>query len=591
MNRLIFNIIVTIIFWACAGAVLAEPTPVEPSGSGTSEDPYLITTLAELYWITQDDQTRWNKHYRQTADIDASATSTWDGGDGWTPIGNVATNFTGIYDGDNHSISNLFINRASSDYQAFFGFINASSGSSMIVNLGLIAVNITGGLYSAGLVGKNQEGTVTNCYVTGAVNGSYYVGGLVGLNNWYDATLNNCYVNVNVTGSGTEVGGLVGRNNQASVSNCYASGSVTGAGSNNGVGGLIGGNRSGSHISNCYATGAVTGVGDINVGGLVGNNLGSIAKCYSIGAVSGTGTIGGLVGVNTSTVSNSFWDTETSNKSTSAGGTGKTTDQMKIESTFTDTATEGLDEAWNFTDTWGMSGTVNDGYPYLQVFNPSYYYMAKANGDWSNFGAVWFTNLTGGTDPATYDSQAAESPTAANSQGIIINADVTVDSSIEIDQTTVNTGHSLTVNSEKTLTIANAASDLTVEGYLTNAGILECAADSEVIFSGSDTSTLSGAGVWNFKILTLNKDESDDLLDINTGADVTIDTALTVTQGTVDLNGWEHNLKIGGTMSIGTNGRWSNHGNNDYFIQFTGDTCTVSDESNPSQNLGHIKVD
>ncbi len=149
----------------------------------------------------------------------------------------------------------------------------------------------------------------------------------------------------------------------------------------------------------------------------------------------------------------------------------------------------------------------------------------------------------------------------------------------------------LNIGSGLTMSIA-ASQTLTVQGDMTNAGILECAAGSEVIFSGSDTSTLSGAGTWNFKTLTLNKGASDDKLDINTGSDVTVDTALTVTTGTVDLSGWDHNLKIGGAMSIGTNGRWIKHPSTTNFIQFYGNACTLGDTSSPGpQNLGHVKVE
>lgn len=71
-------------------------TAIAPSGSGTSGDPYLIATLENLYWVTQN-STSWNKYFRQTADIDATTTSTWDGGKGFLPIGNNPTQFTGNY--------------------------------------------------------------------------------------------------------------------------------------------------------------------------------------------------------------------------------------------------------------------------------------------------------------------------------------------------------------------------------------------------------------------------------------------------------------------------------------------------------------
>jgi hypothetical protein len=69
----------------------------------------------------------------------------------------------------------------------------------------------------------------------------------------------------------------------------------------------------------------------------VGANAGTVSKSYSTGSVTGYSSVGGLVGTNEGgTVSNSFWDTETSGQATSDGGTGKTTMEMKSIATFSD---------------------------------------------------------------------------------------------------------------------------------------------------------------------------------------------------------------------------------------------------------------
>jgi len=118
-------------------------------------------------------------------------------------------------------------------------------------------------------------------------------------------------------------------------------------------------------------------VGGSNVGGLVGFNNGTLSNCYSTGPVSGNGDMGGLVGYNESgTVSNSFWDAQTSGQATSDGGAGKTTENMKNVRTYTDVAwSEGLSSAWDFVgnpyddagneDIWDIDPDVNDGYPFL----------------------------------------------------------------------------------------------------------------------------------------------------------------------------------------------------------------------------------
>ena len=130
---------------------------------------------------------------------------------------------------------------------------------------------------------------------------------------------------------------------------CYATGSVTAV--DNYVGGLIGYEQK-STISNCYATGAVTG--DASIGGLIGiSDAATIDDCFSTGAPTGNLHVGGLIGEHSSTVTNCFWDTETSGTETSSAGTGKTTAQMKLIATFSD---------------WSIALAIpdeNNGYPYL----------------------------------------------------------------------------------------------------------------------------------------------------------------------------------------------------------------------------------
>jgi hypothetical protein len=86
-------------------------------------------------------------------------------------------------------------------------------------------------------------------------------------------------------------------------------------------------------VSNCYATGNVTG--NSGAGGLMAANSGTVGNSYSVGNVNGNEYIGGLVGYSDQgTVSGSFWNTETSGQSTSAGGTGKTTAELQLIATF-----------------------------------------------------------------------------------------------------------------------------------------------------------------------------------------------------------------------------------------------------------------
>ncbi|MBE0430596.1 MAG: hypothetical protein IBX67_02095, partial [Dehalococcoidia bacterium] len=93
--------------------------------------------------------------------------------------------------------------------------------------------------------------------------------------------------------------------------------------------------------------------GDQYVGGLVGSNQeSSVGSCYSVGYVTGTTDIGGLVGWNDATVTNSFWDTQTSGQAASAGGTGRTTAQMRNITTFTGAGWDIVLIGDYFNETW-----------------------------------------------------------------------------------------------------------------------------------------------------------------------------------------------------------------------------------------------
>jgi len=273
-------------------------------------------------------------YYALGANIDASVTSGWNTGAGFVPIGNDTTKFTGAFDGLGHTISGHTINRSYTDYVGLFGYIGSGAA---VNNVGLLGGSVKGvNNYVGGLVGYN-DGTITNSYATGSVEGNDYVGGLVGANL---GTVTNSYATGSVTG-GYSIGGLVGAN-LGTITDSYATGSVTG---NNWVGGLVGYNYFGT-ITGSYATGSVTG--NDYVGGLVGVNVsGTITDSYATGSVTGNDYVGGLVGRNSSgTITNAYWDTETSGQSSSSGGTGLTTAQMMQQASFS---------GWDFTNTWWMS--------------------------------------------------------------------------------------------------------------------------------------------------------------------------------------------------------------------------------------------
>lgn len=213
-----------------------------------------------------------------------------EGGTGWYPIGNASTPFTGTFDGNGHIISDLYINRAENS-----GLFGENEG--YLVNITLRNISITASA-SGGITYKNDA--------TGTIN--------------YSST-----------------GGII----TCSTANCA---------------GVIGYNEdAGTTIINSYSFVNVTSSNNYNrVGGLVGEDyLGTITNCYSYGYITDTNG-GGLVGfdnADSGIYSGNFWDNQTSGKTTSDVGTGKTTAQMKTLSTFTGAS-------WDIADIDSWAGEI-----------------------------------------------------------------------------------------------------------------------------------------------------------------------------------------------------------------------------------------
>ncbi len=180
-------------------------TATPPGGQGTKTDPYLISSLENLYWVS--DQVQKGNSFsgsfiKQTQEIDASATATWFGGQGWQPIGSSSSRpFSGTYDGNNHVINAIKIDR--SIYVGLFGFTNGA----IIENLGVTNIVVNGNQYVGALVGQHNSSILTNFYSIGKVTAMHYVGGLVGRNE-YGSTITHCYANGYVSGI-NQVGGLL----------------------------------------------------------------------------------------------------------------------------------------------------------------------------------------------------------------------------------------------------------------------------------------------------------------------------------------------------------------------------------------------
>lgn len=420
---------------------------------GDAGRPYLVSTPEHLAQVGT--ACALNAHYRQTANItlpDVIAPAI----NNHTPIGTAGQNteFTGVYDGDGYTISNITLSNTTEQGQnglGFFGFIagsaelrnvhlvnltvlpvnqsqtdpnlgvfqtgglvgvmiNGTISDSSVTGLSLIVPNLdshtVGGLvgemragtvtrsstrgdvagqtqrtnYVGGLVGEQSGGSIVSSHSTATVSGKSFVGGLVGLSK---ASITRSYATGAVTAREFAAGGLLGFSERVSdigsgtpsITYSYATGNVT-AMTASGVGGLVGSN--GGVIADSYATGQVSG-GANSVGGLVGYlandgawTVGSITRSFATGKVTATNGGGGLVGqVSGGTVTAAFFDTDTTEQPTSAGGAGAVglaTDSMTARQTFVDANWNVVDgwEAFNAgTNDWGICPSVNGGYPYL----------------------------------------------------------------------------------------------------------------------------------------------------------------------------------------------------------------------------------
>jgi hypothetical protein len=282
------------------------------NGTGVYGDPYEITNCNQL----QNMSLHLFAYYELNGTVDCSATSGWNSGSGFDPIGDNGNKFTGGFNGRGYTIIDLFINRSAEDYVGLFGY-TGYTGSAEIMNVRLIGVNISGKNFVGGLVGRNFESTVDGSSVIGSVTGVDDVGGLVGQNYYYSA-ISDSHATGNVNGT-DNIGGLIGRNYESTINGSSSGGDVVGI---NDVGGLVGHNEFNSEIDNSRASGSVNASGN-EVGGLVGwNNYSHIDASYAIGDVVGVDSVGGLVGESNhfSTVYNSYATGSVNASGNMAGG-------------------------------------------------------------------------------------------------------------------------------------------------------------------------------------------------------------------------------------------------------------------------------
>ena len=311
-------------------------------GDGSKDAVYEISNAGQLYWFaglvngTLSGETQnASANAVLTADIVVNKNVLKSDGtvnEGtfkeWTPIGNTCNGsyspYTGIFEGQNHTISGLYFKQENTSEVGFFGYNRGK-----ILNVGILDSYFCGFSQVGGVCGYNSStiancynkgvvdgtadgassfggvcgcnlGILTNCYNTGIVSGQSYVGGVSGSNN---KTITNCY-NTGIVSGQAYVGGI-GGGNSGTITNCNNEGKVSGT---DYVGGVNGEND--KTITNCYNTGIVSG--QSYVGGVNGyNRNGTIINCNATGEVNGTNSyVGGVIGrnLNKGTITNCYYD-------------------------------------------------------------------------------------------------------------------------------------------------------------------------------------------------------------------------------------------------------------------------------------------
>ena len=321
------------------------PTVYHNSGAGTVTPFMLLSSNPDLYYIDQNQNaTILANNYALNANItlptvtsaslsgaDLTQVQTATGTNGetyssgaatnsnWVRFGGSSINYSGTFDGLEHSVTDLSIDDTKHGTVGFVGFLGSGGG---IENLGMVGGSVTAassGPNVGELAGCNKGGTITNSFATGSVTAAApasapSAGGLVGMNSSGSITDSYATGNVSVTNSNTYIGtagGLVGENVSGKITDSYATGNVTTA-NDTYTGGLVGANN--AIIAHDYATGNVTAT-NVSAGGLVGVNgfylaSASITDSFATGKVTEYsdpyGCAGGLVGQNNGVIKTSY---------------------------------------------------------------------------------------------------------------------------------------------------------------------------------------------------------------------------------------------------------------------------------------------
>ena len=276
---------------------------------GGADTPFQIASAAQLaelaQYVNAGDATFVSAHYVLTDDVNLSAYGNW------TPIGTIKQPFAGVFDGQNHVVTGLKIDRSQGECQGLFGYVSGTDDKhrAQVKNVVVRDAQIRAWTEVGAVVGRYGRFTagyvepLENCAMiggtiqgtSGSMGQSSSVGGIVGR---ACGEIQRCYATGNIIGADNarEYGGIVGESYKT-VNACYWTGRLSALGSYaNDFGGIVG--NAYDAVTNCYTTGDITG--SLNnagtLGSIVGCAMDRVTNCYATGSVKGWRAIGGIAG-------------------------------------------------------------------------------------------------------------------------------------------------------------------------------------------------------------------------------------------------------------------------------------------------------
>ena len=479
-------------------------TQTLPAGNGSADNPYKISTAAELAWF-RDQVNSGNNRISATLTEDIDLAEFCHAKDGtkytdelsWTPIGNSTYQYLGTFDGKGKTISNLYINATPRDYAGFFGYADNGSIKNItfdnakvtsIAKLTGILIGLANNIFieniktlescsvdgakNVGGIAGNIFGNFINCENHAMVMGTSCVGGIVGSYDGYGNSITSCANYGAITGAGSEVGGMVGQFISGTIQNSANYGDITGTYN---VGNLMG-YADECNLNNVLGAGNVTATSDTGCAGLL---VGNIEKSSS--------TASGILAYNGS-AKLTINGAEQTGDAVKAIGFGSLTSAEKIKAFSAEQLKSGLvaymlQQNVSGSAKWGQKLGTND-YPLPGSTNKVYsdgQVIMKCSGELEGTGT--FTN----TKPAqegTFTIKHGDSPTHHKSVAATCIADG------NIEYWVCNLCHKSFSDEQMTQEVSNLAVSATGHEYDENDKCTKCQHEMPFLKLGNNTITI-----------------------------------------------------------------------------------------------------